>query len=62
MKARVIGISVKIPRRKNKQVTCSTGIETTLRRFPVFTDWLFLQKNQGETGVKGIADYKALTF
>ena len=62
MKARVIGSPVKTPMRKNKQVTCSTGIETTLRRFPVFTDWLFLQKNQGETGVKGIADYQALAF
>ena len=60
MKTGVVGRPVNSPRGKDKQVAGSTGIETALGRFPVFANRLFLQKNQRQTGVKGIADDKAL--
>ena len=60
METGVVSRSFNDPRSKDEQVASSTGIETALGRFPVFANRLFLQKNQRQTGVKGIADDKAL--
>ncbi len=62
MEAGVVRRPVYAPRGKDEQVSGGTGIETALRRLPIFTDGLFLQENQREAGVKGIADDKALAL
>ena len=62
METGVVRRPVYYPRCKDEQMASGTGIETTLRRLPVFANRFLLHKNQGEVGVKGVAGHKALAF